>query len=130
VNDRVADKIRSAVGRVAAERGELHFAALVQREGTPPDMWDLVLVAPWVTNNKREVLERLFSELRRSLSRSDFLEIARIVLLDRIDPSREPIPRGLPITSDLARATGPGRFLGVEARDVYYLIADGALQKS
>jgi hypothetical protein len=128
MNDQIAKKVKAAIDRVAADRGEIDLAALVQREGTPPDMWDLVVVAPWATGNRRQVLEQFFRELRRSLTKANLLEIARIVLLDRVPDG--PLVPFVRIGDDLARASRPGRFLGVEAHDAYFLVSNGALQHS
>ena len=129
MNDQLARKIKGAIERAAAKRGGVDFAAVVLRENSP-NRWDIVLAAPWLERKERAALDLFFDELQRSLKMPEFIQISRIVLLDRIDPSRDPIPPSVPVGTDIGRATGPGRFLGVEARDAYFLIANGALQRS
>ena len=128
MNYRLAKKIKDAIEDAAGDRG-VDFAALVLRD-TSPNRWDIVLAAPWLTRDERATLDLFYDRLRRSLKMPEFIQISRIVLLDRIDPTREPVPASVPVGDDLARTTGPGRFLGVDARDAYFLIANGALQRS
>src|SRR6476661_5979994 len=129
MNYELARRIRTAIEQAAAKRGGVDFAALVLRENSP-NLWDIVLAAPWLARDERATLDLFYKQLRRSLKMPEFLEISRIVLLDHIDPSREPVPPSVPVADDLARATGPGRFLGIDAKDAYFLIANGALQRS
>ncbi len=129
MNYELARKIKNAIKRAATERGGVDFAALVLRENSP-NRWDVVLAAPWLARKDRATLDLFSKELRRSLKMPEFIQISRIVLLDHIDPSREPVPAIVPVADDLGRAAGPGRFLGVEAKDAYFLIANGALQRS
>ena len=129
MNNQLARRIKEAIEQAAAKRGGVDFAALVLRENSP-NRWDIVLAAPWLNRDERGTLDLFYDQLRQSLKMPEFLRISRIVLLDRIDPSREPLPAFVPVGDDLGRAAGPGRFLGVDARDAYFLIGNGALQRS
>src|SRR5207253_9855752 len=127
MNYHLARSIKDAIKQAAASRGGVEFAALVLRENSP-NRWDIVLAAPWLSRDERGTLDLFYKQLRRALKMPEFIQISHLVLLDRVDPLREPLPAYVPIGDDLARATGPGQFLGVEARDAYFLIANGALQ--
>jgi hypothetical protein len=129
VNNELARKIKGAIERAAAKRGGVDFAAVVLRENSP-NRWDIVLAAPWLARDERGTLDLFYKQLRRVLKMSEFLQISHIALLDRVDPASDPLPAVVPVGDDLGRAGGPGRFLGVDAKDAYFLIANGALQRS
>ncbi len=77
----LVSKMQAVEAEVAQERGEILFFALLQAADLP-HQWDVVIAAPWVTENKLRDLKYLAEKLRARLDPGELLSLARIVLLD------------------------------------------------
>jgi len=80
-------KVRKLEQDIAAEKGPLNLLALFEREDLW-DRWDLVVSAPWA-NHDEPTLRYLAGAIKRHLSPSEMILLARIVVLDAAqDPVR------------------------------------------
>jgi hypothetical protein len=70
-------------------KGAFEFFAVVLRENSSLGRWDLVVAAPWLDPDDRESFQALVDPLQAALSRKEFLEFSRIVILKKGYPFLE-----------------------------------------
>ena len=71
---------------IIAEKGDLTFFALFLREGVE-DRWDLLASASWLDRDKAGGRRYLTRKLTTRLADREMLELSRIVVIERNDPS-------------------------------------------
>ena len=77
----VAAKLDILVKKVRAEKGPLGLLGLFLREDSP-DLWDLVISAPWLGADERSAFGYVANELRQVLSDEELIGLSRIVILE------------------------------------------------
>lgn len=81
------EKFAQLRDEIIAEKGELSLFALFLREDA--DNWDVVVAAPWLEQDKASALKYLSAKITKALSKSELLDLSRIILLESDDPSVE-----------------------------------------
>jgi hypothetical protein len=80
-------KIRKLEQDIAADKGPLNLLALLEREDLS-DRWDLVVSGSWA-NQDEATLRYLADAIKRHLSPSEMILLARVIVLDAAeDPVR------------------------------------------
>lgn len=82
----LVDKLRTLEEAIAQERGDFILFALVQREDTMPNRWDLLLSAPWIEKDEKATRDYMADKLNAALSPQEMVQISRIVLFPPDDP--------------------------------------------
>ena len=77
----VATKLTALAGTVEADKGPLELLGLFLREDSP-DLWDLVISAPWLVADERAAFEYVANKLRGELSGEELAGLSRIVILE------------------------------------------------
>jgi hypothetical protein len=77
----LAKKLTDVANKIKADRGPLEFVGLFLRDDSP-DLWDLVVAAPWLEADERESFEYLATQVRGSLADDELAELSRIVILE------------------------------------------------
>jgi len=79
----IAPKLDALAGKIQAERGSLELLGLFLREDSP-DLWDLVISAPWLEADKRAAFEYVAHELQEDLAGEELAGLSRIVILRHV----------------------------------------------
>jgi len=82
----IVEKLLQAEQEMAAEKGRFLVFALFLREDAP-DLWDVVVAAPWVTENKSDSLQYISNKLRAALDPDELIKLSRIVLIEPDNPA-------------------------------------------
>jgi hypothetical protein len=77
----VAKKLAVLSNSIKAADGPLEFLGLLLRDDSP-DLWDVVIAAPWLKADERESFEYVANKLRQALTGEELSSISRIVILD------------------------------------------------
>ncbi len=81
----LVDKLQEVERRLCEERGAFALFALFEREDAT-GVWDLVVSAPWIEEDRRDALDHMFARLRRALSQDELRLIAKIAVVPPEDP--------------------------------------------
>jgi hypothetical protein len=87
----LVDKLRTLEQEIAQERGDFILFALVQREDTMPNRWDLLLSAPWFEQDEKATLTYLAGKLNTALSPQEMVQISRMIVFPPEDPRLQEI---------------------------------------
>ena len=117
----IAEKLRRLERALAGERGPFNLFALFLREDAP-DVWDLVVAAKWIDEDRSSALAEVSQRVRDSLGDDEITKISRVVVVDRNDPSLKAIASTLSIEhgiSEVANST----FFGLSIRHAFIITA-------
>ena len=70
---------------VSEKRGSFALFGLFLREDSP-NLWDLVVSAPWFGLSKVKTINFMFQQMKSRLKSKDLLLVSRIVVVDTSDP--------------------------------------------
>lgn len=79
---------------ISASRGDFALFALFLREDLP-DRWDLMIAAPWASEDKKSALEYLITRIKADLGPADLTQLSRIVLIDPAEVSVQNLNRAI-----------------------------------
>ena len=79
--DTVVKKLASLAKKIERAKGPLELFGLFLRDDSP-DLWDLVVAAPWLKADERASFEFIADELRNSLPNEELTGLSRIVILE------------------------------------------------
>ena len=79
---------------VSAARGDFVLFALFLREDLP-DRWDLMISAPWASEDKKGALDYLITRIKADLGPDDLTQLSRIVFIDPKDISVQNLNRAI-----------------------------------
>ena len=77
----VVEKLKTMAENIQAEKGPLELFGLFLRDDSP-DLWDVVVAAPWLEADERESFVYIADLLRSHLSDEERFWFSRIVILD------------------------------------------------
>ena len=83
----MAEKFASLEAMIAQKRGDFSLFALFLREDAP-DRWDLLVAAPWASQNETEAVEYLVNEIKSHLGSEELINLSRILV---VDPKAPPV---------------------------------------
>lgn len=78
----IVEKLARVEREVALEKGEFNFFAVVLREDAP-DLWDLLVAAPWIEMDKKAAIKYIADRVRSVLTPEELMNLSRIVLIDQ-----------------------------------------------
>jgi hypothetical protein len=114
-----AEKFRELESRVAADRGDFVLFALFIREDVP-DRWDLLVSAPWIGDNKDEVVDYLALQIGSGIGSQALTEISRIVVIDPGDPAVEAFNRAIRVEHGSVEVKD-SNFFGLPVKHAYII---------
>jgi hypothetical protein len=88
MNPSFLEKLAALELSLSRAKGAFELFAVLLREGSP-EKWDLVVAAPWLDPDQRESFKTMAEALQAALSREEFLEFSRIVILKKGYPFLE-----------------------------------------
>jgi hypothetical protein len=81
---------------LAASRGPFALFALFLREDVP-DRWDLIVSAPWASEDKTAALDYIVGKIQKDLGPDDLMQLSRIVFVDPQDESVRSLNKAISI---------------------------------
>lgn len=75
----IVEKLRIVEQRLSEEKGEFLLFALFLREDSP-EVWDLLVSAPWIESDKPEALRRIVQSVRREFTDQEMALLSRVVI--------------------------------------------------
>jgi hypothetical protein len=85
MNPPFLEKLAALELTMSSTRGPFEFFGVLLRENSP-EKWDLIVAAPWLDPNQRESYQAIADALQAALTRDEFLEFSRIVILEKGNP--------------------------------------------
>ncbi len=82
----IVRKLVQAEQKMAEEKGRFLIFALFLREDAP-DLWDVVVAAPWVAEDKSSSLKYISSKLGEALEPNEVTKLSRIVVIEPGNPA-------------------------------------------
>src|SRR5258708_613544 len=79
--DVVATKLISLANQIEDDKGPLELFGLFLRDDSP-DLWDVVIAAPWLKADELASFEYVASRLREALAEEELVGLSRIVILE------------------------------------------------
>lgn len=82
----LAEKALKVVQRLEKEKGAFDLFGIFLREDAP-DVWDIVVAAPWLKGHTAENVAFIVNELNTTFTVPDWMNISRISILDQGKPT-------------------------------------------
>jgi len=119
----IVKKLVEAEREMASEKGQFLLFALFLREDAP-DLWDVVVAAPWVTKSKAGSLKYISRKLRLALNPNELVKLSRIVLIDRDNPGLAALQQAIDVEHDTTEIKD-SNFFGIQIRHAYLITSRG-----
>ncbi|NLJ29091.1 MAG: hypothetical protein GX433_13945 [Deltaproteobacteria bacterium] len=88
----IVEKLIRAEREMSEDKGAFLLFAFSLREDAP-DLWDLIVSAPWITQDKSGSLNYIAKKVQGVLSAEELLKLSRIVIIEQDYPALEAIHR-------------------------------------
>jgi hypothetical protein len=118
----LAEKLRRLERTLSDEKGPFSLFALFLREDAP-DVWDLVVAAKWIEDDRPVALADISKRVRDSLRSDEITKISRVVVVERTDPALKAIASAMSIEHGLAEVAN-STFFGLAIRHAFIITAD------
>lgn len=118
----LAEKLSRLEGALSEEKGPFNLFALFLREDAP-DVWDLVVAAKWIEEDRPAALADISRRVRDSLRADEITKISRVVVVDRTDPALKAITSATSIEHGIAELAN-GTFFGLAIRHAFIITAN------
>lgn len=118
----LAEKLRRLELALSEEKGSFNFFALFLREDAP-DVWDLVVAAKWIEENRPAALADISRRVRDSLRADEITKISRVVVVERADPALKAIASARSIEHGIAEVAN-STFFGLAIRHAFIITAE------
>lgn len=115
----LAEKLVALEMQIAAEKGRFVLFALFLRADAP-DVWDLLVSAPWADKDRGDALRYLVEKLKAVASREEMDKVSRVAVLYRSHPVVEAVNRALGIEHGMAEVED-SIFDDVQIRHAYII---------
>ncbi len=115
----IVEKLVRIEQEMATERGRFLVFALFLREDAP-DLWDLVVAAPWVATDKSDSLQYISSKLRSVLAPDELIKLSRIVLIEPDSAALSALQQTIQIEHGTAEIKD-GNFFGLPIKHAYLI---------
>ncbi len=116
------EKLRSLERDVSAQRGEFNLFALFLREDSP-NVWDLLVSAPWLDADQHEGLTFLAGQVQSRLTGQELLLLSRIVPIRWDNPGLKALTRAVGAKHGLVEVRDC-KFFDLEIKRAYIITAD------
>ena len=80
------EKLRTLEKELSESKGPFLLFALFLREGAP-DVWDILVSAPWIDVDKKSALRQITDQLNASLAREELILISKIAIIEQFNPA-------------------------------------------
>jgi len=113
------DKLVQVEKDISSDKGSFLLFALFLREDAP-DLWDLLVAANWVEENKSESLKYLSSYLTEYLKPDELIKLSRILTIDSNNPGLKAIHKAIQIEHGNAEIRD-SNFFGLQIKHAYLI---------
>jgi len=110
----ILEKLIRIEKEMTADKGPFVLFAFFLREDAP-DLWDLIVSAPWITKDELDSLKYVAGKVQGVLSAEELLKISRIVIIEEDNPALEAINRAINIEHGTAEIFN-NNFFGLEIK--------------
>jgi len=117
----VAEKLRRLEQSLSDEMGPFNLFALFLREDAP-DVWDLVVAAQWIEEDRSAALENISRRVRAALKPDEITKISRVVIVERSDPTVKAIASAISINHGISEVSNSS-FFGLAIRHAFIITA-------
>ena len=114
-----AEKLRPVEQEIATEKGPFLLFALFLREDAP-DLWDLLVSAPWIDANQGEALRYIVPKLQAAASKKELAKLSRIAIIEKSQPALAAIQSAFHIEHGLAEVQS-SNFFGLQIKHAYII---------
>ena len=115
----LVEKLRTLEREVAEEKGAFLLFALFLREDAP-DVWDLLVSAPWIEADKGAALRYLAGKLNLVATPEELTSLSRIVLIDQSNPALGAMQSAMNIEHGTAEVQS-SNFFGLQIKHAYVI---------
>ncbi len=115
----IVEKLVQVEREMASERGRFLVFALFLREDAP-DLWDVIVAAPWVTADKSGSLQYISSKLSSVLAPDELTKLSRIVLVEPDSPALSALQKAVHIDHGTAEIRDSS-FSGLPIKHAYLI---------
>jgi hypothetical protein len=115
----LAEKLVSIEREAALEKGPFFLFALFLRENAP-DVWDLLVSAPWIEADKFAAFQYLSKKLNKNLTKKELLALSRIVAINQTDPALASINSVMGV-EHMCMEVENSNFFGLEIKHAYII---------
>jgi hypothetical protein len=119
----IVEKLVGAEREMAEDKGPFVLFAFFLREDAP-DLWDLIVSAPWVSEDKSSSLKYITGKVQGALSPEEMLKLSRIVIIEPHNPALEAIQRAIHIEHGAAEIIN-GNFFGLQIKHGFMITSRG-----
>jgi hypothetical protein len=82
----IIDAAKEIELELSGERGPFTLFAVFEHEEIP-NLWDIVVAAPWVEQDYEQALRLIAAEIKKRLPANELVRVSKIVILDPSDAS-------------------------------------------
>jgi hypothetical protein len=118
----LAEKLRGLERTLSEEKGAFNLFALFLREDAP-DVWDLVVAAKWIDDDRPAALADISRRVRDSLRAVEITKIARVVVVERADPALKAIASAMRVEHGIVEVAN-STFFGLAIRHAFIITAE------
>ncbi len=124
----IVDKLAELEKQIAQEKAPFVLFALFLREDAP-GVWDLLVSAPWITQNQQESLKWLAEKLKEVLETDELLKLSRIVIIAPDNPALDAMQRAVHVDHGVVEVRD-SNFFGLQIRHAYIMTSRRAEESS
>jgi hypothetical protein len=117
----MVEKLIRVEREIAEDRGPFVLFAFLLREDAP-GVWDLIVSAPWISQNESDSLKYIARRVQGVLSPEEMLKLSRIVMIEQDDPALEAIQKWFQIEHG-AEEIHNSNFFGLEIKHGFIITA-------
>jgi hypothetical protein len=115
----IVEKLRKIEGDLSNANGPFDLFGLFLREDAP-DVWDLVVAASWIEQNKAGALREISKTLQQQLTPSELTKLSRVVIIDDTNPALPAIAAALGVEHGNA-SVKDSNFFGLAIKEAFII---------
>ena len=96
----IVQKLAKVEKEASSEKGAFTLFALVLREDAP-DLWDLLIAAPWIEANKEDAIKYIAAKIKKVLNPQELMTLSRIVVIEQDNPFLDALHRAVHVEHGL-----------------------------
>ncbi len=114
-----AQKLVAVEQNISAEKGAFLLFALFLREDAP-DLWDLLVSAPWIDQNKGDALRYLVPKIKAVATPNELAQLSRIVIIEKDQPALSALQSAMHVEHSVAEIQS-SNFFGMQIKHAYII---------
>lgn len=114
-----AEKLAEVEKQIALEKGPFLLFALFLREDAP-DLWDLLVSAPWIEANKGDALRYLVPKLKAVGTPDELAHLSRIAIIEKDQSALSALQSAFRIENSIVEVKD-SNFFGLQIKHAYII---------